>query len=62
MLTDAVFRPLEGKEGVAKRCETPLVNVDAIKMLIPFDDDPAWKKCDGVGPASGAGAGGDWAR
>ncbi len=62
VLTDAVFRPLEGKEGVAKRCETLLLNLDAIKMLIPFEDDPARKTCDGMGPAPGAGAGGDWAR
>lgn len=41
VVTQATFRPIREAEGtVAKRCDTLLINLDAITMLIPFENAP----------------------
>ncbi len=40
VLTEATFRPVESPNVPAKMCESLVVRVEDIKLLIPFEEEP----------------------
>lgn len=52
VITDATFRALDEPDAPARRCDTLLVNLDAIKMLIPFENAPV-RRSGAVGDLGG---------
>ncbi len=39
VLTEATFRPVKEASALAKRCNTLVVRLEDVKLLIPFEND-----------------------